>query len=89
MLVVGLQGSPRKKGNTKFLLSTFMTAAEKFGARTQVIDVTQKEIIPCNNTRYVKRRAIARLKMTSGTKYIHCCARPSWLLWPPPSFFIT
>jgi arsenate reductase len=47
MLVVGLQGSPRKKGNTNFLLSTFMTAAEKFGARTIVIDVTRKEIIPC------------------------------------------
>ncbi len=47
MLVVGLQGSPRKKGNTKFLLSTFMTAAEKFGARTQVVDVTRKKIIPC------------------------------------------
>jgi len=47
MLVVGLQGSPRKKGNTNFLLSTFMTAAEKLGARTRVIDVAQKEIIPC------------------------------------------
>ena len=47
MLVVGLQGSPRKKGNTNFLLSTFMTAAEKLGARTIVIDVTQKKIIPC------------------------------------------
>ena len=47
MLVVGLQGSPRKKGNTNFLLSTFMTAAEKLGARTIVIDVTKKKIIPC------------------------------------------
>jgi arsenite transporter/arsenate reductase (thioredoxin) len=47
MLVVGLQGSPRKKGNTNFRLSTFMTAAEKLGARTIVIDVTQKKIIPC------------------------------------------
>ncbi len=47
MLVVGLQGSPRKKGNTQFLLSTFMEAAEKLGARTRVIDVTQKEIVPC------------------------------------------
>ena len=47
MLVIGLQGSPRKKGNTNFLLSTFMTAAEKLGARTQVIDVTRKKIIPC------------------------------------------
>jgi multimeric flavodoxin WrbA/protein-tyrosine-phosphatase len=47
MLILGLQGSPRKKGNTSFLLSTFMTAAEKFGARTHVIDVTRKEVIPC------------------------------------------
>jgi len=47
MLILGLQGSPRKKGNSNYLLATFMTAAEKFGARTHVIDVTQKEIIPC------------------------------------------
>ena len=47
MLILGLQGSPRRKGNTNFLLSTFMTAAEKFGARTQVIAVAQKKIIPC------------------------------------------
>ncbi len=47
MLVLGLQGSPRKKGNTNFLLSRFMSATEQFGARTHVIDVTQKEIIPC------------------------------------------
>ena len=47
MLILGLQGSPRKKGNSSYLLNTFMTAAEKFGARTHVIDVTRKEIIPC------------------------------------------
>ena len=47
MLVLGLQGSPRKKGNTSFLLSQFMQAADKTGARTQTIDVCQKNIIPC------------------------------------------
>lgn len=47
MLVLGLQGSPRKKGNTKYLLAKFMEAAEKSGARTQIIDVCQKNIIPC------------------------------------------
>jgi len=31
MLVLGLQGSPRKKGNTHFLLSRFMQAAERLG----------------------------------------------------------
>jgi multimeric flavodoxin WrbA len=47
MLVLGFQGSPRKKGNTSFLLSTFMQAAESLGAQTRIIDVTQKNIIPC------------------------------------------
>ena len=47
MLVFGLQGSPRKKGNTNFLLTTFMQAAENNGARTRTIDVCRKNIIPC------------------------------------------
>lgn len=47
MLVLGFQGSPRRKGNTSFLLATFMQAAEKLGAQTQVIEVTRKDIIPC------------------------------------------
>ena len=47
MLIIGLQGSPRNKGNTNFLLSTFMDAAEKSGARTLTIDVTKKNVVPC------------------------------------------
>lgn len=47
MLVLGLQGSPRKKGNTRFLLSSFITEAEKLGARTHVIEVARKNIDPC------------------------------------------
>jgi arsenate reductase len=47
MLVLGFQGSPRKKGNTAFLLTNFMQAIEKLGAQTRMIEVTQKNIIPC------------------------------------------
>ena len=47
MLVLGFQGSPRKKGNTSFLLSTFMQAVESLGAQTHIIEVTKKNIIPC------------------------------------------
>ena len=47
MLVLGFQGSPRRKGNTSYLLATFMQAAEKLGAQTEIIEVTRKEIIPC------------------------------------------
>lgn len=47
MLVLGFQGSPRKKGNTSFLLTNFMQAVGKMGAHTRIIEVTQKNIIPC------------------------------------------
>ncbi len=47
MRILGLQGSPRKKGNTYYLLSTFMEEAEKFGAQTHTVDVCHKHILPC------------------------------------------
>ena len=47
MLVLGLQGSPRKKGNTSYLLSTFMEEAAALGASTRIVDVTRKNILPC------------------------------------------
>ena len=62
MLVVGLQGSPRKKGNTNYLLSTFMAAAEKFGARTQIVDIAQKEIIPCKEFTVCEKKGYCPIK---------------------------
>jgi arsenate reductase len=47
MLILGLQGSPRKKGNTHFLLSTFLQAAEQRGATTRIISVAESNILPC------------------------------------------
>lgn len=47
MFVLGLQGSPRKKGNTNFLLSAFMDEVKSRGAETQIINVPDKNIKPC------------------------------------------
>jgi multimeric flavodoxin WrbA/protein-tyrosine-phosphatase len=47
MLILGLQGSPRKKGNTNFLLSTFLQAAERRGAVTRAVQVAERNILPC------------------------------------------
>jgi multimeric flavodoxin WrbA/protein-tyrosine-phosphatase len=47
MLILGLQGSPRKKGNTQFLLSTFLQAAERRGAVTRAVQVVERNILPC------------------------------------------
>ncbi len=47
MFVLGLQGSPRKKGNSHHLLTTFMTAMQELGAQTEIIDVCRRDIRPC------------------------------------------
>ncbi len=47
MLVLGLQGSPRRKGNTNYLLSAFLNEAASLGAKTHTIQVAKKNIIPC------------------------------------------
>lgn len=47
MFVLGLQGSPRLKGNTSILLSTFLNEAERLGAYTRQIDVASMDIVPC------------------------------------------
>jgi multimeric flavodoxin WrbA len=47
MRVLGLQGSPRRNGNSQHLLSAFMTEAAKLGALTETIAVTERNILPC------------------------------------------
>ena len=47
MFILGLQGSPRKNGNTSMLLSSFLSQAERFGVRTRSLDVADMDITPC------------------------------------------
>ncbi|MBF0395310.1 MAG: flavodoxin family protein, partial [Desulfobacterales bacterium] len=46
MIITGIQGSPRNKGNTNFLLSLFMNECKSLGATTRIIEINQS-IIPC------------------------------------------
>lgn len=41
MLIVGLNGSPNKKGNTKFLLEKILDKAKDLGAETMIIEVDE------------------------------------------------
>ncbi len=47
MLVLGLQGSPRKNGNTAIMLSEFLRKAEELGAETMALFVPDLKITPC------------------------------------------
>lgn len=47
MFIVGLQGSPRRKGNTSHLLSLCMAEAARAGGLTHTIEVDKGHILPC------------------------------------------
>lgn len=47
MYVLGLQGSPRTKGNSALLLAAFLDEAGKSGAHTELVNVGQRRITPC------------------------------------------
>jgi multimeric flavodoxin WrbA len=47
MFVLGLQGSPRRKGNTAYLLDLFLAEARRRGARTEVVSPAREAIVAC------------------------------------------
>ena len=47
MFVLGIQGSPRRKGNTSILLDYFLNEAERLGAQAYNLQVAKKNINPC------------------------------------------
>lgn len=62
MLVLGLQGSPRKKGNTDVLLSAFMAAASELGAATETIFVSERDIQPCKEYIVCEKKGFCPIK---------------------------
>jgi arsenate reductase (thioredoxin) len=47
MFVLGLQGSPRAKGNTNTLLSAFLDEVGRLGGRVVTLDATKMKVLPC------------------------------------------
>lgn len=52
MLVLGLQGSPRKGGNTDTLLTAFLDKAAEAGAAVKTIQAARAGIVPCKGCGY-------------------------------------
>ncbi len=55
MLILGLQGSPRKGGNTDSLLAAFLEKAGQAGAIAKTIQVARAGIVPCKGCGYCER----------------------------------
>lgn len=55
MLILGLQGSPRKGGNTDTLLGAFLENAARAGASVTTIQVPRAGIVPCKGCGYCEK----------------------------------
>jgi len=87
MLVLGFQGSPRKKGNTSFLLSTFMQAVESLGAQTRIIEVTKKNIIPCKEYVVCEKKGFCPINDDIKTEIYPLIRQAEVVVLASPIFF--
>ncbi len=62
MDVLGIQGSPRKKGNCDHLLTTFLGECERAGAKTQVIRPQDLDIRPCKELTVCEKKGICPIR---------------------------
>ena len=58
MFALGLQGSPRKKGNSDLLLAEVMQGLESHGVNTRTIQVTKQTIEPCKELTVCEKKGI-------------------------------
>ena len=75
MFVLGLQGSPRKKGNTRYLLSAFLREAEALGARTHTIDVCAADITACLGCGFCEKKGRCTIADDDMTRTIYALLR--------------
>lgn len=87
MLILGLQGSPRKKGNTNFLLSAFMREAERLGAKTRVIEVCEQNIIPCKEYVVCEKKGFCPIKDDMKNEIYSLLRQADVVVLASPVFF--
>ena len=62
MYILGIQGSPRKNGNTAYLLTRFLAACRERGAEVEEIRAPELNLTPCRELLVCESRGICPLK---------------------------
>ncbi len=62
MYVLGIQGSPRKNGNSNYLLSSFLKECKAFGAKTETIRPQDLDIQPCKELIVCEKKGFCPIK---------------------------
>lgn len=88
MLALGLMGSPRKNGNSNFLLKTFMAELEKKGAKIELVNVPEKQINPCQGCVFCEKKGYCRQQDDDMVREIYPLLRRAEIVVPAsPMYF--
>jgi len=71
MLVLGLQGSPRKNGSSDYLLRHFLAEIEKRGVDVQVLDVARMNVKACLGCGYCEKKGFCVIEDDDMAKTIY------------------
>jgi arsenate reductase (thioredoxin) len=87
MLALGLQGSPRKKGNSDMLLAAFMGALSQRGVRTHTIDVVRSHVEPCKELTVCEKTGICPIDDEMGRDIYPLLREADIVVAASPIFF--
>lgn len=87
MFVLGLQGSPRKKGNCVYLLNRFLAECENRGAQTEVIQTDGLDIQPCRELVVCEKKGFCPLKDEMEPRIYGLIRRADVVVLASPVFF--
>lgn len=87
MLVLGIKGSPRKKGNTDYLLGLFMAEAEKRGWETAVVDAVKENFEACIGCGNCDRTGFCIIKDQMPEKFFSLARRADVVVVSVPVYF--
>lgn len=87
MLALGLQGSPRKKGNSDLLLTMFMDALQRRGATAHTIQVTRQQIEPCKELTVCEKKGFCPIDDDMGRQIYALLRRADIIIAAAPIFF--
>lgn len=87
MFILGLMGSPRKKGNTDLLISAFLEGAKETGAEVVKIYVAEKNIKPCQGCRFCEKSGFCRINDDDMRQIYYLLRRADIVVLATPIFF--
>lgn len=87
MLALGLQGSPRKKGNCDVLLAAFMEALVRRGMQARTLQVVQHNIQPCKELTVCEKKGICPIEDDMASQIYGLLRQADIIVAASPVFF--